>query len=118
MSYDLEVGVKIAGADELYVRIARPEYDTPTYNLSKMFRACMDWDYNQSEWYSCTEVLPKIERGILELRSKPKRYEEYEPPNGWGTRLSAILALESLRDCIYAQMEDFEIPLECLYMRW
>ena len=48
MSYDLRIRVKAEGCDR-YPVIAEPEYDSPTYNLGKMFRACMDWDYNQYE---------------------------------------------------------------------
>lgn len=116
MSYDLEVGVKVAGTDNLYARIAEPEYHSPTYNLGRMFRACTGWDFTQSEWYKCSEVLPKIEHGIRELHTNRKEYEKYNAPNGWGTVDSAIRDLESLRDCIYEQAE--YIPIEYLYVRW
>jgi hypothetical protein len=125
MSYDLQIHVKAEGCDK-YPVIATPEIDHPTYNLSNMFRACMDWDYYQSVkeengkyhtfYYRCDEVLPKIEHGIKELRTNSKAYEQYEPDNGWGTLHGAISVLESLRDCIYEQAED--VPLECLYMSW
>lgn len=125
MSYDIEICVKVEGCDK-YAMIAEPEYSSPTYNLGKMFRACMDWDYSQSEqdengkwqtcYYPCNFVIEKVERGIKELRSNRKKYLKYNPSNGWGSIDSAIEALESLRACIYEQAE--EIPLECLYMRW
>lgn len=118
MSYDLEVGVKVEGAPNLYACIATPERDHPTYNLGKMFRVCTGWDFNQSEWYPCAEVLPKIEHGIHELRTNRKKYEKYSPANGYGTTSSAVAALESLRDCIYHQVDYEELPLECLYVRW
>lgn len=116
MSYDLEIGVKVAGAENLYTRIAEPEYAHPTYNLGKMFRACTKWDYNQSEWYKCSDVIGNIENGIRELYLNRKEYEQYEPENGWGTINSAIRDLESLRDCVYEQAE--YIPIELLYVRW
>jgi hypothetical protein len=125
MSYDLRIHVKAEGCDK-YPVIATPELDTPTYNYRDMFVACMDWDYSQSEkgedgeyhtcYYRCSEILPKIEHGIKELRTNRKAYEQYEPDNGWGTLSGAIRVLESLRDCIYEQAE--EVPLECLYMSW
>jgi hypothetical protein len=125
MSYDLSILVKIEGLDRFAV-IDEPRYANPTYNLSQMFRACMDWDYSQSDedengvrhhcYYRCDEVLPKIERGIKELRTNRKKYEKYEPENGYGTLEGAIRVLESLRDCIYQQAE--EIPLGHLYMSW
>lgn len=115
MSYDLRVAVKVEGCDK-YADIAEPEYASPTYNLRDMFVACMDWDYKQGEYYSCKEVLPKIEHGINELTYNDKKYVKYNPPNGWGDLRGALEALISLRECILEQAE--EIPLECLYMSW
>lgn len=115
MSYNLKIRVKAEGCNK-YPVIAYPELDTPTYNLGKMFRACMNWDYKQSELYRCDEVISKIERGIKELTYNPEKYEKYNPTNGWGDLNSALNTLCSLRDCIHEQAE--EIPLNCLYMSW
>lgn len=125
MSYDLAIHVKVEGCDK-YATIAEPEHSSPTYNLGKLFRACMNWDYSQSAkdadgnyqtcYYRCDSVIEYVERGLRELRTNGKAYDHLLPSNGWGTRLNAIDALESLRTCIYEQAE--EIPLECLYMSW
>lgn len=115
MSYDFRISVKVEGCDKHAV-IAYPEYDHPTYNLRAMFVACMDWNYNQSEYYSCDEVIKKVERGIHELRTKRRYYEQFNPSNGWGSIESAIESLESLRKCIYENAED--IPIECLWFIW
>lgn len=45
MSYDLEILAKIESGD--YICIAEPRYSSPTYNLGKMFRVAMDWDFDQ-----------------------------------------------------------------------
>lgn len=115
MSYDLRIAVKIEGLDK-FADIAIPEYDSPTYNLRDMFAACMDWNYKQGEYYPCSDVLPKIERGITELIIKPKQYDKYNPSNGWGSREGAIEVLESLRTCILEEAES--IPIEHLWMCW
>lgn len=115
MSYDLRIAVKVDGCDK-FAQIAEPEYSSPTYNLGKMFRACTGWDFNQGEYYKCSDVIGNIENGVKELRTNRVQYKQYEPENGWGTIASAVVALENLRDCIYEQAE--EIPLECLYVAW
>lgn len=125
MSYDIRICVKVEGYDK-YAQVAVPEYDSPTFNLGEMFRACMDWDFCTSEvdengnyhvrYYPCSFVIEKVERGIRELRTNGKAYKKYNPPNGWGDINGALLALESLRDCIYEQAE--EIPINYLYMSW
>lgn len=115
MSYDLEIGVKIENYDKI-LPIAYPEYENPTYNLGPMFRACMEWDYKQGEWYKCSEVIEKIDHGIRELTLHEDEYIQYNADNGWGTTETALRDLKSLRDCIYETAE--LVPIEHLYMRW
>lgn len=125
MSYDIGLSVKVQGCDK-YVQFAEPQYSSPTYNLGRLFRACMDWDYSQSEkdnngeyhtcYYPCDFVIERVERGLRELRTDRLKYEHLQPENGFGTIDSAILCLESVRECIYEQAED--IPLNCMYMSW
>lgn len=117
MSYDIEIGVRVYDTN-LYVRIAEPEYQHPTYNLGQMFRAATGWNFEQSKWYRCEEVLPKIRKGIDELRLHPNKYKTLEPKNGWGTLTSAVECLESIRDCLYEIVGDEEIPIEHLWIRW
>lgn len=115
MSYDLRIAVKVDGTD-IFAQIAEPEYASPTYNLGKMFRACMNWEYKQGEYYNCGQIIGNVEHGIRELRTNRKAYLKYNPSNGWGDISSALRALESLRECIYEQAED--IPIEHLWMAW
>ena len=115
MSYDIRFAVKVDGTN-IMANIGAPEYDSPTYNLGEMFRACTGWDYNQGEYYKCAEVLPLIEHGIKELRFNRLDYLPYEPDNGWGTLDGAIKVLESMREGIFEKAE--EIPIEHLYICW
>ena len=120
MSYDLRIGVKVEGTDIIAV-IAEPEHSSPTYNLGQMFRACMNWDYHQGEWYNVKEVLPYIERGIHELKYNSQAYKKYNPENGWGSTESALKALESLEKCIAEQNNGWawqDIPIEHLWLHW
>lgn len=136
MSYDVRFGVQTVCENndgERFVKVHRPELDNPTYNLRKMFVACMDWDYEQCKWYPMTEVLPKIERGIRELVEHPEKYEQYNPPNGWGNLAGALDCLRNWRSevvddddpvlCDGKEHLSFELatymwPLEALWFRW
>ena len=115
MSYDIRLGVKVEGLDKI-VEIGEPELASPTYNLGKMFRACTGWDYEQGEYYRCSDVIGKIEHGIQELRTRPSAYKDLEPSNGWGTLDGEIRVLESMRSYIYECAED--IPIEHLWIAW
>lgn len=111
----MRVCVKVEGCDK-YAVIDTPEYDSPTYNLTKMFRACMGWDFEQGEYYPASFVIEKIKHGITELITKPEEYHKYDPPNGWGTLEGALKSLQSAYECIYECAEEY--PIECLYFRW
>lgn len=113
MSYDITLNVKAEGIDR-YFEIAEPEHPNPTYNLGDMFRACMDWYYNQGEYYRCSDIIENIDRGINELTYNRKEYEKYNPSNGWGNINDAMDVLQSIRECIYKQ----GIPFEYIYLRW
>ena len=115
MSYYLEVLVKVDGYGG-YARIAQPEHSSPTYNLGKMFRKAMNWDFKQGTEYKCVDIIENINDGITSLKVFPAHYRKYEPENKWGTVETAIRDLQSLRDCIYEAAED--IPIEHLYVRW
>ena len=122
MSYDIRFAVKVAGTDkDVYAVIGEPEYSSPTYNVGKIFRKSMDWDYEQSKWYPMNEVIPKVERGIHELQFNEKAYKYLEPDNGWGSVSTALKALQSILDWFTDDWKmgwDTEIPLECIYMCW
>lgn len=136
MSYDIRFGVQTVCENndgERFVVVHVPEYDNPTYNLSDMFRACMDWDYDQGEWYPMTEVLPRIERGIRELVGNRSKYERYNPPNGWGDLDGALRCLRNWRTELVGDNDPvlgdgtgrfgwgtatYMWPLETLWFRW
>lgn len=115
MSYCIGVYVKVEGCDK-YAKIAYPDYSSPTYNLGKLFRACMDWNFKSSEYYRCDNVIEYVEKGIEELEHNSLKYTKLLPSNGWGTMSGAIETLRSIRECILEENE--YIPLKCLYLRW
>lgn len=122
MSYDVRFGVKVEGMNGYIAVTDEPKYSSPTYNLRKMFVACMDWDYSQGEWYNCIDVLPKFKRGLHELRFNGDQYKQYNPPNGWGSIDSAIEFMESvvqkIGEIVSGDWTWNKIPLEHLWMRW
>lgn len=122
MSYDIRFCVETVHEDkwgDRYVVVGTPEYDSPTYNLRKMFVACMDWDYSQGEYYPMVDVLPKLRHGLVELTEHPERYERYNPENGWGDLRGARACLENW----VSEIEDpygitYTWPIEHLWWRW
>ena len=122
MSYDLRLGVKVADLDNVFVEIASPEYDSPTYNISEMLHVCMAWNFKQGIWYPCKDVLPHIKRGIHQLIVNEEAYKRYNASNGWGDTRSALGALQSLYKCIIENSKEggglTDVPADHLWMRW
>ena len=122
MSYDVRFGVKVEGMNDYIATIDEPEYSSPTYNLRDMFVACMDWDYEQGEWYNCSDVLPKFQRGINELRFNRKKYTKLNPVNGWGSIETALKFMDSvvrkIGEIVSGDWTWNKIPLENLWFRW
>ena len=124
MSYDIRFAVKVADREDLYAVIGEPERSSPTYNIGSLLRKCMDWDFTQGEWYSVTEIIPHIERGIHELTFNQTKYKSLEPENGWGDCSTALEALMSIMAWLTEEWSGIkgswnaDIPLECIYMSW
>lgn len=115
MSYSIGIYVKVEGCDK-FAEIAYPFYSSPSYNLGKLFRSCMNWNFNSSEYYRCDHVLEHLDRGIKELAYNSNKYTKLTPVPSIFTTSGALNMLYSIRDCILEQAED--IPLDCMYMNW
>ena len=120
MSYDLEILAKIESGD--YICITEPRYSSPTYNLGKMFRIAMDWDFDQGTIYNVADILDNIKRGISELEQYPEKYVQYEPENRWGTVSDALEVLKSFcYQCNFYKstllLEEFREQMSTLHER-
>lgn len=115
MSYSIGIYVKVEGCDK-YAEIAYPFLSSPSYNLGKLFRSCMNWNFNSSEYYRCDHVLEHLDRGIKELTYNSNKYAKLIPVPSIFTTFGALNMLDSIKDCILEQAED--IPLDCMYMNW
>lgn len=84
MSYDICFKVKIEGVEE-YVEVGNCRANI-TCNLREMIQKStgLEWK-NVSNNGLCKDIIPCIAKGYNELLSDPKKYKQYEAPNGWGT---------------------------------
>jgi hypothetical protein len=117
MSFDIEFGVMVKGADKI-IPFTTPECDHPTYNISIMLRKAMGWEFEQHKWYKVSEVEQYIYGGYCELIAKEYKYKQYNDPNGWGTTHTAIETLKSILDKINEIYESYDLSDEYIYIRW
>jgi len=59
-----------------------------THNLTKMAEAVrlytVLWYPEERGITSASQMIAPLEKGIKELEATPKKYKEFNPPNGWG----------------------------------
>lgn len=95
MSYDIDFRVKVEGIDA-FVSVGDCKANT-TWNVRKMIELStgLPWLNEQNNGY-CKDIIPRIERGLEELRRYPEKYKPYEAHNGWGTVNSTIEFFERI----------------------
>ena len=98
MSYDISFRVKVEGIDK-WVDVGDCDANT-TWNVRKIIELStgLPW-VNGANNGLCKDVIPYIEKGLLELKTHPEKYRQYEAKNGWGTVESTIQFFDNiLRD--------------------
>lgn len=84
MSYNVEFKVKVEGAPG-YVPVGYGIANV-TWNAREIIvrSTGLPW-VNEANNGLCSEIMPKIQTGLKELRLHPEKYKPYESPNGWGS---------------------------------
>ena len=85
MSYDIDFRVKVEGLEDKYVSVGDCNANI-TWNLRDMIvnSTKLEWKNCENNGL-CKDVIPHIVDGLSELMKHPKKYKQYESPNGWGT---------------------------------
>jgi hypothetical protein len=95
---------------DVYLRVTKPVevyQDNITHNLNKMadkaglYEAL--WRPDENGITHAHQLIPILEKGLAELRSKPEFYEQFNPENGWGTYVGLV---KFVRDYLEACKEN------------
>ncbi len=61
-----------------------------THNLIDMAKECgvygALWRPQDNFYFIAEDIIPVLEKGLLELTLRPEHYKKYNASNGWGTR--------------------------------
>lgn len=95
MSYDITFRVKVEGVDA-YVDVGNCDANI-TWNVRKIIELStgLPWINEANNGY-CKDVIPAIQKGLLELQINGKKYKKYEAENGWGTVRGTIRFFEQI----------------------
>lgn len=95
MSYNISFKVKVDGLDK-YVNIGNCDANI-TWNVRDIITKStgLEWKNGANNGY-CKDIIPRIIKGLKELRINRDIYKQYEPDNGWGTVKGTIQFFEDI----------------------
>lgn len=72
-------------ADEagLYEALWRPHRLKPGYDIPEDDHKA-EWEYEDNNPVRAHEIIEIIEKGLADMKARPKHYEKFNSPNGWG----------------------------------
>lgn len=97
MSYDVEISQKCPHCGHV------DAFDwSPTYNLREMFVAAFGGEGLRGfDGKTGGELVPMLERALLDMEKRPNWYRQFDSPNGWGS-FDGDGPGSSIPDCVRA----------------
>ena len=98
-------------ADEagLYEALWRPYQLKEGYNISEDDHEA-EWEYEDSNPVRAYEIIEKIEKGLADMKARPKHYEKFNSSNGWGMYKHFVPFIEEYLEALKQYPESF---VEC-----
>lgn len=108
MSYDIELYRKgLRNKQRTYYNYE----GNITNNVCKMLEVAFE-ENHLKKWndLSCDKFYKDLEKGYIDMKENPKKYKEYDSPNGWGTYETTLYSIEKLYKAIneYAEIDGLE----------
>jgi hypothetical protein len=67
----------------IYKALWRPHRLIKGYNIAeKEYK--LEWEYEESVTIHAKDIIKPIEKGLAELKARPKHFEQFNSENGWG----------------------------------
>ena len=74
---------KMASEAGLYEALWRPHRLKPGYDIPEDDHKA-EWEYEDNNPVRAHEIIEIIEKGLADMKARPKHYEKFNSPNGWG----------------------------------
>ena len=100
---------KMAAEAGIYEALWRPYqlkegYDIPEDDYDA------EYAFEEANPVKAHEIIPIIKKGLTDMKKRPKHYEKFNSPNGWGTYIHFIVFIEKY---LRALKEYPEAQVEC-----
>ena len=97
---------KMAGEAGLYEALWRPHRLKEGYNIPEDdYQA--EYKFEEENLVRAYEIIPIIEKGLEDMLARPKHYETFNSPNGWGMYEHFIPFIEQYLEALKEYPESF-----------
>ena len=100
---------KMADEAGIYEALWRPYQLKEGYDIPKDdYKA--EWEYEDANPVRAYEISPIIEKGLEDMKKRPKHYEKFNSSNGWGMYHNFVPWIEQYLEALKKHPESF---VEC-----
>jgi len=97
---------KMAGEAGLYEALWRPHRLKEGYNIAEGDHDA-EYEFEEENLVRAYEIIPIIEKGLEDMLARPKHYETFNSPNGWGMYKHFIPFIEQYLEALKEYPESF-----------
>jgi hypothetical protein len=97
---------KMAGEAGLYEALWRPHRLKEGYNIPEDDHQA-EYKFEEENPVRAYEIIPIIEKGLEDMLARPKHYETFNSPNGWGMYEHFIPFIEQYLEALKEYPESF-----------
>ena len=97
---------KMAGEAGLYEALWRPYQLKEGYNIPEGDDDA-EYKFEEENLVRAYEIIPIIEKGLEDMLARPKHYETFNSPNGWGMYKHFIPFIEQYLEALKEYPESF-----------
>lgn len=73
----------MAGEAGIYEALWRPHRLKEGYNISENDHQA-EWKFEEENTTLAKDIIPFLEKGLSDLKTRPEYFEKFNSPNGWG----------------------------------
>lgn len=74
---------KMAAEAGIYEALWRPHRLKESYNIPEDDHQA-EWKFEEENVTTAKEIIPLLENGLADLKTRPEHFEKFNSPNGWG----------------------------------
>ena len=100
---------KMAEAAGIYEALWRPYQLKEEYNIPEGDHDA-EYAFEEANPVRANEIIPIIEKGLKDMKKRPKHYEKFNSPNGWGMYHNFVPWIERYLEALKEHPESF---VEC-----